>query len=147
MKELLLGFIGMLLGGGLMAQTLSQFFGQNKRQLRELGEQIAALRALTGTLEEGTRAVGARLDTVGTVKQGDLALHSGYYESLLEVKPVVSAEEQVGAIMMMGEPDDIKWLLELLQNGTLKLSDAERLYRIEQLYKRVKDEYFKTKQS
>jgi|HubBroStandDraft_1064217.scaffolds.fasta_scaffold204578_2 hypothetical protein len=147
MKELILGFIGMLLGGRLMAQSLSQWFGQNNTQIRELEGQIAALREFAATLEEGYAATGSRLDTIGATKRDDLRLHTGYFASLKQVKPVVSSDPRVKTILLLGDEDDVHWLYDLLNEGELQLEDAERLGLIDELYLQVKEKFIKNRAS
>jgi hypothetical protein len=147
MKEIFLVLAGMLLGGGLMAQTLADLFDQNKRQLRELGKQVAALRALSATIEEGYRETGAALDTVGGAKKADLGLHAGHFAAYKEVRPALLSNRKIETIILLGNSEDEYWLRELLENDLLGLSDADRMRLIDELYRQVKTEYLKNIQS
>ncbi|HEY4334495.1 MAG TPA: hypothetical protein VGM89_01320 [Puia sp.] len=63
-----------------------------------LVEQLAALNSLLQTTEKGYQAAGNGLKTIGDIANGEFLLHTGYFDSLSVVKPVIADDPKVAAI-------------------------------------------------
>ncbi|MBX0335367.1 hypothetical protein K3G39_19195 [Pontibacter sp. HSC-14F20] len=90
MKQLLLLPLLLLAGHTLRAQTFEEWFRQKKTQKEYLVQQIAALQAYAGTLQQGYALVREGLQTVHTIKTGDLGLHQAFFLSLQTVNPALA---------------------------------------------------------
>jgi hypothetical protein len=71
------------------AQTFDEWFAQKKTLIRYLAAQIAYLRTYEHGLLTGYQEAKGNLVLIGRFKDGELALHAGYYRSLQQVKPAV----------------------------------------------------------
>ncbi|WP_276499361.1 hypothetical protein [Pontibacter litorisediminis] len=96
MKQLFLLVLLLLAGHTLRAQTFDEWFRQKKTQKEYLVQQIAALQAFSGTLQQGYVLVREGLHTVHTIKAGDLGLHQGFFSSLKSVNPAIARLPQAG---------------------------------------------------
>jgi hypothetical protein len=98
MKELLFLCVATLAAGYLMGQGVSDWLNQNAQQVKELQQQIVALKAYTVILQEGYRVIADGLRTIGGIKQTDLTEHENYFASLDAVNPVLSDDPRVEMI-------------------------------------------------
>jgi len=85
-KQLKIGFILLLLLAALVtsahAQFLGGFFNQGATQKQYLLQQIAALQVYDGYLQKGYSIAKDGTGTIGSIKNGDLSLHTGHIDSL-----------------------------------------------------------------
>ena len=98
MKEVMLLLVAVLGTQALMAQTFSEWFRQNKTQLKYLEEQIAALQEYISTIDDGYSIAGAGLGSIDTVITVDLDIHSAHFNYFKEVSPGVSADARIAGI-------------------------------------------------
>lgn len=71
------------------AQTFDEWFRQEQTQEKYLVQQIAALQAYSGTLRQGYEIARLGISTVQQIKNGDLALHQVFFQSLRQVNPLI----------------------------------------------------------
>ena len=83
----------------LKAQTFSEWFRQNKTQIKYLIDQIAAYTILQNDLAEGYHIAGSGLTYIGDTTRGELDLHSNYINSLSVVSPVVAGYSRISDIV------------------------------------------------
>jgi hypothetical protein len=100
MKEII---ICLILGPWIMigivyGQGISDFVGQQGKQLQILKDQIAELMAFKGLLEKGYAIAAQSTGNIMVFKQADLDMHAGHFDSLRIVKPIVSQDERVADI-------------------------------------------------
>lgn len=81
------------------AQTFSEWFRQKSTQTKYLLEQIAALQVYIGYLRKGYTIVKDGLHTISDIKQGDLNLHTDYFNSLKNVNPAIASYPRVKDIL------------------------------------------------
>lgn len=99
MKQLMLLPLLLLAGYALQAQTFAEWFRQKETQKEYLVQQIAALQAYSGTLQQGYALVRQGLQTVHTIKNGDLGLHQDFFSSLKAVNPSIARLSQLQDII------------------------------------------------
>lgn len=122
------------------AQTFSEWFQQNKTQLKYLRQQIEALQAYSQTVQQGYALAERLTDSIWVIKAGDLGLHSVYIGDLSKVRPALATVysesaalyEQIKAVSptladLQGYADRLmNWQYLLLSDGRLQLTDAQR---------------------
>jgi hypothetical protein len=80
------------------AQTFAEWFNQKKTQIKYLTQQIVALNAYRGYLEQGYQISKNGLGTITNWKKGEFDLHTGYYNSLKTVNPALKDNAKTNAI-------------------------------------------------
>ncbi|MEO7214944.1 hypothetical protein [Mucilaginibacter sp.] len=80
------------------AQTFAEWFNQKKTQIKYLTQQIVALNAYRGYVEQGYQISKNGLGTITNWTKGDFDLHSGYYNSLKTVNPALKDNAKTSAI-------------------------------------------------
>ena len=90
MRQLIFLPLLLLAGSALRAQTFDEWFRQQKTQKEYLVQQIAALQAYSGTLQQGYVLVRQGLHTVHSIKNGDLGLHQGFFFSQKTINPALA---------------------------------------------------------
>ncbi len=99
MKRIL---IILLLAGcatSLRAQNFDEWFRQKKTQKKYLIQQIAALQVYIGYAQKGYAIAKEGLDIIGNLKEGELGLHTDYFNSLKTVNPELRQYANVSDIM------------------------------------------------
>jgi len=85
-KQLKIGFILLLLLAALVTSAHAQlpggFFNQGATQKQYLLQQIAALQVYDGYLQKGYSIARDGTGAIGSIKNGDLSLHTGHIDSL-----------------------------------------------------------------
>ena len=100
MKWVLVGvMLGITVGG--RAQTLAEWFEQNKTRLQYDAEQIAALETYIGYAEKGYGIVESGLSVIGGIKKGEFNLHNTFYSSLESVNPAVGNMAEVAEVLAL----------------------------------------------
>lgn len=61
-------------------------------------EQLAALRALDKTLQQGYRTLTTGLNTIGSIRLDEFGIHKGYIARLDAVQPPVSSDQRLLAL-------------------------------------------------
>lgn len=104
MKQYIL-IVGLLLCAPVFAsaQTLDEWFNQKSTQKKYLAEQIAALKVYTGYMQKGYNIAKDGLQTINRIKDGDLGLHTGYFNSLKTVSPAVKRYARARDILVLQE--------------------------------------------
>jgi hypothetical protein len=100
MRAVFVGFI-MILVGTARGQFLGGIFEQGATELREYGQQIAALALLIDRSEKGYRIVEGGLAHIGGITGTEYGLHQIYFGSLSMVNPAVAQMPEVGEILSM----------------------------------------------
>jgi ethanolamine utilization protein EutP (predicted NTPase) len=93
LKSMLCGCLLLLLNAtSTYAQSFSfsDLFGQSKKEIKNLEQQIAALNALETTIRQGYNMLHAEWYDIANWKTAEFSSHQAYYSSLSAVKPVVS---------------------------------------------------------
>ena len=97
MKKLLIISIVVLCAENLSAQTWAEWFRQKATQKKYLLQQIAALHVYSGYLSKGYSIAKDGLNTIKSIKNGDLLQHSNYFTSLVTVNPQIKRYKKVPA--------------------------------------------------
>jgi hypothetical protein len=79
-------------------QTWKEWFRQKKTQKEYLIQQIAALQVYLNYLKEGYKIVQKGMTVVGDIKEGNFNSHKAYFQSLKQVKGVISGSPKVSGI-------------------------------------------------
>ena len=85
----------------LSAQTWAEWFRQKATQKKYLLQQIAALHVYSGYLSKGYSIAKDRLNTIKSIKNGDLLQHTNYFTSLVTVNPQIKRYKKVADIIAM----------------------------------------------
>jgi hypothetical protein len=100
MRAVFLGLM-IILVGTARGQFLGGIFDQGATELREYGQQIAALALLIDRSEKGYRIVESGLADIGGFTGTEYGLHQHYFESLAAVNQNVAQMPEVGEILGM----------------------------------------------
>jgi hypothetical protein len=73
----------------LNAQTTAEWLSQKKTQKKYLLAQIAALQTYLGWLKDGYKIVNGGLTTLSKIKNGDINLHTVFFNGLKNVSPSI----------------------------------------------------------
>lgn len=90
-----------LCAANLSAQTWAEWFRQKSTQKKYLLEQIAALQVYSGYLSKGYSIANDGLNTIKSIKNGDLLQHANYFTSLVIVNPQIRRYKKVADIIAM----------------------------------------------
>ena len=101
MKKLLIIFIIVSCAENLSAQTSSEWFRQKATQKKYLLQQIAALQVYSGYLSKGYSIAKNGINTIKSIKNGDLIQHTNYFTSLITVNPQIKRYKKVADIIAM----------------------------------------------
>ena len=101
MKKLLIISIVVLCAENLSAQTWAEWFRQKATQKKYLLQQIAALHVYSGYLSKGYSIAKDGLNTIKSIKNGDLLQHTNYFTSLVTVNPQIKRYKRVAEIIAM----------------------------------------------
>lgn len=121
----------MVLCSNAKAQTWEEWTQQKKLAIQRLREQIAANQVYIDYAKKGYRLVSHEIQTIEKIKQGDYALHLGYFDSLRNVNPRIKGWGKVAEIMKMQ--------IQLLETGKKALTvirESARFNADEQVYSR-----------
>lgn len=83
------------------AQIFNEWFRQKQTQKKYLIQQIAALQVYSGYVEKGYGIVRNGLNTISSIKKGDLNLHTDYFNSLKKINPAVGTYGRVADIIRL----------------------------------------------
>ena len=101
MKKLLIISIVVLCGENLSAQTWAEWFRQKATQKKYLLQQIAALKVYTGYLSKGYSIAKNGVNTIKSIKNGDLLQHTNYFTWLVTVNPKIRRYAKVADIIVL----------------------------------------------
>lgn len=101
MKKILILTIVALYSASLSAQTWSEWFNQQSTQKEYLLKQIAALQVYSGYVSKGNSIVKNGLNTIKSIRNGDLRQHTNYFNSLVDVNPRVKQYKKVAEIITL----------------------------------------------
>jgi len=101
MKKLLIIFIVVLCSENLSAQTQAEWFQQKATQKKYLIQQIAALQVYSDYLSKGYAIAKNGINTIKSIKNGDLLQHRNYFTSLVTVNPQIKQYKKVADIIVM----------------------------------------------
>ena len=137
------------------------FFNQKGSRIKNLAKQIALFKTYTGWLQKGYSIAKDGWSTIGSIKGGDLRIHSDHFAALSHINPAIARYAKAfdilplyAAIKKIAKPNNAVYrqLLEgcaadmdafdqLLSAGQYQLSDAARLRRLQQLFLSMQDKY------
>jgi len=83
------------------AQSFDEWFEQNKTELKYQRAQLLALEADDDVLEAGYAIDEKGLTRIGQDKQGDLDLHTLYFNALKNVNPAIMADPRVDDLLTL----------------------------------------------
>ena len=110
-------------------QILGGIFNQNATQIQYLLQQIAALKVYTDYLQKGYGIAKQGLNTISSIKKGDLNLHHGYFNSLRTVNPTIKKYSKVASILELQKDILKRQTVTLAQlEGSKSLSATELSY-------------------
>src|SRR5579863_1538084 len=89
LKSIFLVSCSLFLAPVSRAQTFAEWFQQGKTQIQYLVLQIEALNAFEKSVKQGYSIAKNEWGAIGNFKDGELALHQNYYNSLSQVNPLV----------------------------------------------------------
>ena len=101
MKKILIISVVILCAENLSAQTWAEWFRQKATQRKYLLQQIAALQVYSGYLSKGYSIAKNGLNTIKSIKNGDLLQHTNYFTSLVTVNPKIKKYKKVAEIIAM----------------------------------------------
>jgi hypothetical protein len=110
-------------------QTWNEWWSQSKTQRNYLLQQIAALQVYTGYLHQGYEIAGKGLGTVKDLKNGELGLHTAFYNSLKAVNPAIRGNEKVTGIIAF-QAAISKAFDQIGNSGLLDLSDRQYIAEV-----------------
>lgn len=84
-----------ILSTSVNAQTFAEWFRQKATQKKYLLQQIAALQIYIGYVQKGYAIAHDGLNIISDIKNGDINLHSNYFNSLKTVSPAVRKYSKV----------------------------------------------------
>ncbi len=99
MKRSFILFLIAILSIHVNAQTFAEWFRQKATQKKYLLQQIAALQIYIGYVQKGYTIAHKGLNIISDIKNGDINLHSDYFNSLKTVSPAVRKYSKVADII------------------------------------------------
>tara|TARA_R110002050_G_scaffold102384_2_gene210918 strand:+ start:1506 stop:2165 length:660 start_codon:yes stop_codon:yes gene_type:complete len=99
MKKILIILLFAGCANSLKAQNFDEWFWQKKTQKKYLIQQIAALQVYIDYAQKGYAIAKEGLDIIGNLKEGELGLHTDYFNSLENVNPEIRQYANVPDIM------------------------------------------------
>lgn len=135
MKKLIILLILNFFFSGLQAQTFNELFRQKKTQKKYLIKQIAALKIYLKAVKKGYSIAKEGLTIIGDIKDGDLNLHTTYFNSLESVNPEISDYAKVEDIIsMQKEIVEIykHFYSKVEQCGAFNQEEIDYVYRVYQ---------------
>ncbi len=90
-----------LCADSLTAQGLNNWFRQQQTQRKYMLQQITALHVYSGYLSKGYAIAKDGLNTIKSIKNGDLLQHTSYFTSLVTVNPKIKHYKKVADILAM----------------------------------------------
>jgi hypothetical protein len=140
MKKILISLIVILFSTRAEAQTFAEWFQQKKTQKEYLLQQIAALKVYYGYVKKGYEISEKGLKLIGDIKDGDLNLHTTYFQSLEEVNPEIRDHPKVDGIiaLQLNIVDTYKSVYSgIIESGAF---NSEELNYIERVFNRLLDD-------
>ena len=101
MKHVLYMIILLFVSGVCRAQTWAEWMQQKKTQEKYLLQQIAVLQEYIDQAKKGYDIVSKGLNTVRSIKEGDVSLHSLFLGSFKTTNPNIKQYARVAAMMAM----------------------------------------------
>lgn len=98
MKKLLISIL-LSFSIGARAQTWDEFFRQKATQRKYLLQQIAALKVYADYLSKGYDIANKGLKTIKGFTKGEFDLHTGFFNSLKTVNPIVANNKKLEEIV------------------------------------------------
>lgn len=83
------------------SQNFDEWFNQKKTQTKYLIEQIAALQAYLGEVQQGYTTLHKGLSLIGDIKNGEFSLHQNYFNDLNAVNPSIMKYPKVAGILSL----------------------------------------------
>ena len=126
------------------AQTLNEWLNQNSTQKKYLIQQIAALQVYLGYAKKGYSIVTSGVNTIRSIKNGDLNLHRDFFNRLKNVNPSIRKYAKVADIIAY-QVKIIKQTKITIQQirETKQFTEAE-LGHCKQVFDNLLDECIKT---
>jgi hypothetical protein len=102
MTRVVMLFLLVSVSAGASAQSFDEWFRQKKTQLDYLRQQIAALEAYSTVTEVGYDIVQEGTGFITAIKKDDYALHSSYFDDLMNLRPAMGQYPGIQATMELG---------------------------------------------
>jgi hypothetical protein len=145
----------------VFAQTFAEWFDQKNTQRKYLIQQIAALQAYESVLKSGYNFAHNGLGSISNSGKAELNLHTGYYNGLKTVSPVVknnphikeilawqqdiltlfrgldnnnTYEQQVATAVLTDCSKQLTELQHITADNRAQMSDAERIKAIDRVH-------------
>jgi len=99
MKTSILLMLAVLISSMARAQFLGGLFSQKNENRKRLMEQIAALQVYKGYLQKGYNIASTGLKTINSIKDGDLGLHTAFYNAQKSVNPKIKKYSKVADLI------------------------------------------------
>src|SRR5674476_818487 len=99
MKKLFIILTLIFIAADSHAQTWDEWFAQKQTQKKYLLQQIAALQTYISTAEKGYKIASDGIHTISNIKNGELNLHSLFFNSLKTVNPKIKNATIVAEII------------------------------------------------
>jgi len=138
------------------SQTFSEWFRQNKTQLKYLALQIAALKANSAATEAGNQIAETGTQSISSTNQADFDLHQAYILSLSTVNPALrqlvppitqyyntitnltrSHPNQFLRNLQNEADKEMGWLRVLTTDNNARMKDDQRLTAIQNISQRM----------
>jgi hypothetical protein len=129
--------LGLLLVLPGRAQTFAEWFKQNSTRLKYYARQVAALQLYAGELEKEIQVSDAGLAAISGSKQGEYALHQGYYASLETINSAVAQMPEVAEIGYLQTAIMQRFSTALSRYQSDGVLGADRVASMEQAYDAV----------
>ena len=104
-------------------------FEQGAQELREYGQQLAALELLLNRQHSAYQVFESGLNSISSITGGELTLHQTYYTSLATPNPEIAGSPQLAAFVSMQSKTTTDWQTALARWQTSQyLTSAELAY-------------------
>lgn len=140
MKPLFIILILLGIADHLAAQTFNEWFRQKQTQKKYLIQQIAALQVYSGYVQKGYNIAKNGLGTIGSIRKGDLNMHTDYFSSLKNISPAVTGYLKVADIARLQMEILLIHKKAIRQIRQSSQFTADELKYVEQVYRNLLDQ-------
>jgi hypothetical protein len=115
------------------AQFLGGFFSQQGQKKKLMAEQVAGLQVYLGAISSGYHIAAAGLTTAQQLKNGTFSLHTAYFNSLEQVKPVIQHDPKGIAIAELCQQlngqfaGELRWQKQAGQLSAAELANLQNV--------------------
>jgi len=134
-KKIVLGILGAVMVKAVRAQTFAEWFEQNSTRLKYYGEQVAALQAYLGEMQQGFQITSSGLGDIGSLKNDEFVLHSNQYSSFTTVNSAVSSMGEVMEIVALSRASSIRVMSAMNRYRREGMLTTDQLNLVRELFK------------